>query len=110
MSNPWYNRISCISRSHITNIIGLRMGQGSYKQHQYRIDIVNNPYRECGHIEDINHIFLKYQINKTNNITYDELRRSVIPTPLNMQVSLQNITKERMIIIINFINKYKLAL
>lgn len=54
---PWYIKFPYINRRHITSIIRRRTGHCLTGEHLHKIKIKENPYCDCGQIENLDHIF-----------------------------------------------------
>lgn len=109
--DKWFNNYTYIDRRHITTIIRMRTGHCLTTSHLYRIGIKEDPYCECGQVEDLEHIFLTCPINRIpGHDMYEEFRKTGITPPLNIKTVLSNLNNENIKIIIHFLNVNKINL
>lgn len=89
----------------------MRTGHCLTTSHLYRIGIKEDPYCECGQVEDLEHIFLTCPINRIpGHDMYEEFRKTGITPPLNIKTVLSNLNNENIKIIIHFLNVNKINL
>ncbi|XP_050315318.1 uncharacterized protein LOC126749671 [Anthonomus grandis grandis] len=107
----WFSNVPFKNRKYITTIIRLRTGHCLTKEHLYKLKIKDNPYCECGSVEDLNHLFLECPINYIPYIDlYKEFVKRNFPTPLTMYTVLSEPNEESIDLIMSFLNINRIRL
>lgn len=108
---PWFNMYEYKNRRHLTTIIRMKSGHCLTPYHLFKINMINNPFCECGQVGTLNHIILECPININNMFDlYLELAKNKIPTPISIYTLLNNINTQSFNLINKFLDIYKIKL
>lgn len=107
----WFDKIPYKNRRQITTIIRMRTGHCCTKLHLFKIKVKDDPFCDCGQIEDLNHIFFECPINQIDDFNvYSQLIKVGVTAPLNIEVVLGKPNAEIIDIINKFLNINKIKL
>lgn len=89
----------------------MRTGHCCTKLHLFKIKVKDDPFCDCGQIEDLNHIFFECPINQIDDFNvYSQLIKVGVTAPLNIEVVLGKPNAEIIDIINKFLNINKIKL
>lgn len=107
----WFKNFQYIDRRHITTLIRMRTGHCLTKNHLYKIKVKEDPFCECGSVEDLNHIFLECPINFLFNLDlYQKFIEMNFPTPLSIFTVLSKPSEKLIETIMIFLNINRIKL
>lgn len=107
----WFSKFPYFDRRHICTVIRIRTGHCLTKKHKFRIGIADDPYCECGQVEDLNHIFFTCPINILPDFDlYSQLISCNIPTPIDISTVIQNLNFQASLVITSFLRRNNITL